>query len=70
MVRLRQGAYDKAISDFNDTLKKQPKNVRALYGRGVAKIRQNRQKEGESDIDAALELSPKIKDYLQAYIGP
>jgi tetratricopeptide (TPR) repeat protein/predicted aspartyl protease len=70
MVRLRQGAYDKAISDFNDTLKKQPKNVRALYGRGVAKIRQNQQKEGESDIDAAVKLSPKIKEYLQAYIGP
>jgi tetratricopeptide (TPR) repeat protein len=71
MVRLRQGAYDKAISDFNDTLEKQPKNVRALYGRGVAKIRQNKQKEGESDIDAAVRLSPKIKENLQAHgIGP
>ena len=71
MVRLRQGAYEKAISDFNDALKKQPKNVRALYGRGVAKIRQNKLKEGESDIDAAVQLSPKIKENLQAYgIGP
>ena len=71
MVRLRQGAYDKAISDFNDTLKKQPKNVRALYGRGVAKIRQNKLKDGESDIDAALQLSPTIKENLQTHgIGP
>jgi predicted aspartyl protease/Tfp pilus assembly protein PilF len=71
MVRLRQGAYDKAISDFDDTLRLQPKNVRALYGRGVAKIRQNKSKEGESDIDAAVLLSPKIKENLQAYgIGP
>jgi predicted aspartyl protease/tetratricopeptide (TPR) repeat protein len=71
MVRLRQGAYDKAISDFDDTLEKQPKNVRALYGRGVAKIRQNKLKDGESDIDAAVRLSPKIKENLQAYgIGP
>jgi tetratricopeptide (TPR) repeat protein/predicted aspartyl protease len=71
MVRLRQGAYDKAISDFDDTLKKQPKNVRALYGRGVAKIRQSKLKDGESDIDAAVKLSPKIKENLQAYgIGP
>ena len=71
MVRLRQGAYDKAISDFSETLKKQPKNVRALYGRGVAKIRQNKVKDGESDIDAAVRLSPKIKENLQAYgIGP
>jgi hypothetical protein len=52
-------------------LKKQPKNVRALYGRGVAKIRQNKVKDGESDIDAAVRLSPKIKENLQAYgIGP
>jgi tetratricopeptide (TPR) repeat protein len=71
MVRLRQGAYGKALSDFNDALKKQPKNVRALYGRGVAKIRQNNQKEGESDIDAAVQLSPTIKKNLQARgIGP
>jgi Flp pilus assembly protein TadD len=69
--RLRQGAYDKAISDFNDNLKKQPKNVRALYGRGVAKIRQNKLKDGESDIDAALQLSPTIKENLQTHgIGP
>ena len=71
MVRLRQGAYDKALSDFNDALEKQPKNVRALYGRGVAKIHQNNQSEGESDIDAAVRLSPKIKENLQAHgIGP
>jgi tetratricopeptide (TPR) repeat protein/predicted aspartyl protease len=71
MVRLRQGAYDKALSDFNDSLEKQPKNVRALYGRGVAKMRQNKLKDGESDIDAAVQLSPKIKENLQAYgIGP
>ena len=71
MVRLRQGAYDKAISDFNDALKKQPKNIRALYGRGVAKIRQNKLKDGESDIDAALQLSPTIKENLQTRgIGP
>jgi tetratricopeptide (TPR) repeat protein/predicted aspartyl protease len=71
MVRLRQGAYDKAIADFNDALKMQPKNVRALYGRGVAEIRKNKPKEGESDIDAAVRLSPTIKENLQPYgIGP
>ncbi len=71
MVRLRLGAYDKAIADFNDTLEKQPKNVRALYGRGVAEIRQNKLKEGESDIAAAARISPNIKEHLQTYgIGP
>jgi tetratricopeptide (TPR) repeat protein/predicted aspartyl protease len=71
MVRLRQGAYAKAIADFDDALKMQPKNSRALYGRGVAKIRLNKVQDGGSDIDAAVKLSPAIKDYLQTYgIGP
>ncbi|HEY2781861.1 MAG TPA: aspartyl protease family protein [Steroidobacteraceae bacterium] len=71
MVRLRQGAYAKAISDFDDALKLQPKNVRALYGRGVAKIRFNKAPDGESDIEAAVKLSPTIKENLQPLgIGP
>jgi predicted aspartyl protease/Tfp pilus assembly protein PilF len=71
MVRLRQGAYDKAESDFDSTLKLQPKNVRGLYGRGVARIHLNKQKEGEADIDAAVKLSPKTKEFYQAHgIGP
>ena len=72
MVRLQQVAYGKAISDFDAALKKQPKNVRALYGRGVAKIRKNEQQEGEADIDAAAaRISPDIKEHLQTYgIGP
>lgn len=71
MVRLRQGAYDKAESDFDSTLKLQPKNVRALYGRGVARVHLNKQKEGEADIEAAVKLSPKTKEFYQAHgIGP
>jgi tetratricopeptide (TPR) repeat protein len=71
MVRLRQGAYDKAESDFDSTLKLQPKNIRALYGRGVARTHLNKQKEGEADIDAAVKLSPKTKEFFQAHgIGP
>jgi predicted aspartyl protease/Flp pilus assembly protein TadD len=71
MVRLRQGAYDKAIADFDDSLGRQPKNVRALYGRGVARIRENKLKDGESDIDAAVRLSPQIRENLQPLgLGP
>lgn len=66
-VRLRQGAYDKAISDFNDCLKLQPKNVRALYGRGIAKIREKKQQDGETDIDAAVAISHDIKENLAPF---
>jgi predicted aspartyl protease/tetratricopeptide (TPR) repeat protein len=67
LVRLRQGALDKAISDFNDALKLQPKYARALYGRGVALIRMNKTKQGESDIDAAAKLDRTLKDQMQHY---
>ena len=67
LVRLRQGALDKAISDFNDALKLQPKYARALYGRGVALIRMNKAKQGESDIDAAAKLDRTLKDQMQHY---
>jgi tetratricopeptide (TPR) repeat protein/predicted aspartyl protease len=67
LVRLRQGALDKAISDFNDALKLQPKYARALYGRGVAFIRMNKAKQGESDIDAAAKLDRTLKDQMQHY---
>jgi predicted aspartyl protease/Tfp pilus assembly protein PilF len=67
MVRLRQGALDKAISDFNDALKLQPTCARAVYGRGVALIRMNKAKQGESDIDAAAKLDKTLKDRMQHY---
>jgi tetratricopeptide (TPR) repeat protein len=66
-VRLRQGAFDKAISDFNDELKLQPKSARALYGRGVALIGTNKLSQGESDIAAAVKLDKTIKEQLQRY---
>jgi tetratricopeptide (TPR) repeat protein/predicted aspartyl protease len=67
MVRLRQGAFDKAISDFNDALKLQPKNVRALYGRGIARMRLNKRKEGQGDVDAAVAISPAIRENLARF---
>lgn len=66
-VRLRLGAFDKAIADFDDALKLQPKSARALYGRGVAKIQTNRAKGGESDIDGAVKLAPGIKGGMQRF---
>jgi tetratricopeptide (TPR) repeat protein len=67
LVRLRQGALDKALSDFNDALKLQPKSARALYGRGVVSIRMSKAQQGESDIDAAAKLDKTLKDKMQNY---
>jgi hypothetical protein len=48
-------------------LKLQPKNAFALYGRGVAKSRKNKNNSGQTDIDAAEMLAPKITERYQRY---
>lgn len=71
MVHLRQGDYDKAIGDFNDALKLQPKAALALYGRGVAESHKNKSAAATADIAAARELEPKLVEWYQrAGIAP
>ena len=67
MIRLRQGEYKKAINDFDDALKLQPKNAIALYARGVAKSKKDKNDSGQADIDAAEALAPKIADRYRGY---
>jgi tetratricopeptide (TPR) repeat protein len=65
LVRLRQGDYDKAIDDYDDSLKLAPKNAWSLYGRGIAKVRKKKTAEGQADIEAAEKLWPKIAGEYQ-----
>jgi tetratricopeptide (TPR) repeat protein len=64
---LRQANYDKAISDFDAALKTMPKNALALYGRGVAKSKKNKNDSGQADVDAAESLAPKMAQWYQRY---
>jgi predicted aspartyl protease/tetratricopeptide (TPR) repeat protein len=65
LVRLRLGNYDKAIADYDDSLKLAPKNPWSLYGRGVAKIRMQKKADGEADLARATELSGTIAQEFQ-----
>ena len=60
LVYLRMGKYDKAIPDYEATLKVQPKNPWALYGLGIARVRQGMESEGRADITAARASGPRI----------
>ena len=60
LVYLRMGKYDKAIPDYEATLKVQPKNPWALYGLGIARVRQGMESEGKADIAAARASGPRI----------
>lgn len=62
LVRLRLGDYDKAIADYDASLKIDPRSARALYGRGVAESRKKQIGESEADIAAAAALVPRIGD--------
>jgi tetratricopeptide (TPR) repeat protein/predicted aspartyl protease len=60
LVYLRLGKYEKAIDDYNATLGVQPRNPWALYGRGIARLRQGLEAEGRADIAAARASAPGI----------
>jgi tetratricopeptide (TPR) repeat protein len=71
LVRLRRGEFDKSIADYDAALKLNPQQARSLYGRGIAKIRKQRNAEGEADIAAAEKIAPKIADnFSQRGIEP
>jgi tetratricopeptide (TPR) repeat protein/predicted aspartyl protease len=67
MLYLRQGNDDKAIADFNDALKREPKIARALYGRGVAESRKKLAKESAADLAAAQAIAPQLPERYQRF---
>lgn len=67
LLRLRQGSYDKAISDFDDALKMSPKNARALYARGLAKARKNQVADSQADLAAATAIEPKVAENFEPF---
>jgi len=64
-VRLRLGDYDKSIGDYDAALKINPQMPGALFGRGVAKIREKKIAEGEADIASARKLAPNIAEQFE-----
>ena len=58
--------FDAAASDFDAALKLNPKLASALYGRGLAKLK-NEDGSGEADIAAAKELQADIAEEFARY---
>jgi tetratricopeptide (TPR) repeat protein/predicted aspartyl protease len=71
LVRLRLGNYDKAIADYDESLRLAPKNASSLYGRGIARLRKNKTAEGEADLAQAKALSSTVaKEFEDRGITP
>jgi tetratricopeptide (TPR) repeat protein/predicted aspartyl protease len=67
LVRLRLGDYDKAIADYDDSLKASPKNASSLYGKGLAELRKKKVQEGEADIATAVAMSPQVAEFYDRH---
>ena len=71
LVRLRLGDYDKAIADYDESLKLAPKNAGSMYGRGLAKIRKQKTADGEADLARATALSGTVaEEFKRRGIAP
>jgi tetratricopeptide (TPR) repeat protein/predicted aspartyl protease len=62
LVRYRMGRYDKAIVDYNKSLKLDPNAALSLYSRGLAKIRTKQTAEGEAEMAQAVKMEPGVAD--------
>lgn len=63
LVELRLGALDKAKSDFDAALARQPRLPWSLYGRGLISHHAG----DEADIAAAIAIRPAIADDVARY---
>ena len=67
LVLLRMGEFDKSIADYDASLKINPKNAAAWYGRGIDKLRKQKTADGQADIAQATALSPQIAEELSRH---
>ncbi|HEV2700555.1 MAG TPA: aspartyl protease family protein [Steroidobacteraceae bacterium] len=71
IVELRLKQYDKAIGDFTDTIKLQPRLARAYYARGLARSAKGDRAGGEADLKAALDIEPRVaRTFRDVDLGP
>jgi tetratricopeptide (TPR) repeat protein len=64
-VYFRLNEYAKAIADYDASLKLRPKNAWSLYGRGIAKLRENKTAEGHADVSQAVAIAPNIAEQFK-----
>jgi tetratricopeptide (TPR) repeat protein/predicted aspartyl protease len=71
LVNLRLGNFDKAIADYDGSLRMEPNKPGPLYGRGLAKLKKNQRAAGEADIAEAVKIGANVADaYKQIGLVP
>lgn len=64
---LRLNRADEAITDYDTSLKSNPANAFALYGRAIAKTRKGDKAGGNADLATAKRIDPKIESEFARY---
>jgi tetratricopeptide (TPR) repeat protein/predicted aspartyl protease len=67
LVLMRMGEYDKSMSDYDASLKINPKDAWSWYGRGIDKRRKQKTSEGDADIAQATAIWPNIAGEFNRY---
>jgi tetratricopeptide (TPR) repeat protein/predicted aspartyl protease len=62
LVLLRMGEYGRSIADYDASLKINPENPWAWYGRGICELRTHKEAQGQADIARAEELWPQVAE--------
>jgi tetratricopeptide (TPR) repeat protein len=65
-VFLKMMLFDAAVSDYDRALRLKPNLAFALYGRGLARVK-NGDPAGEADITAAKAIQPDIAEEYRRY---
>jgi tetratricopeptide (TPR) repeat protein len=61
-IYLKLGDFPVSINEYNASLTADPKHARALYGRGLAKMKSGDKKGGEADMAEAVKLTPRVAE--------
>jgi Flp pilus assembly protein TadD len=67
ILNLKWKKLDLAIADFNESLRRDPKDSTSLYGRGLAKQKKGDKPGASADMNAAVALNPTIAEYFSRY---
>ena len=67
LIYVKMSQFDAAIDNYNSALRLAPKLASALYGRGVAKLKNGDKTGGDADISAAKRIQATIGDDFTHY---
>jgi tetratricopeptide (TPR) repeat protein len=64
-IYLKLSNFDSAVADFDTALQLQPDSASALYGRGLARLRKGEERDGDTDLAAAKDISPSLVQNIE-----